>query len=62
MNDPKLQAIAEAAAALQRALNDYGRYLSVEVRVTEVSMLSREEARSLYDVLIHREERTRIHP
>lgn len=64
MKDPedKLKAVAAAAKALQSALNDYGRPLDVDVRMTSYVPLGVDSEMASFEVTVTREERLRIHP
>lgn len=59
--DPKLQAVATAAAELQRALNDYAKELRVDVNSHDVTGLGDTERRLVYEVYIERTQATRVH-
>lgn len=62
MTDPKLQAIAQAAAALEIALNEYRRPVNVEIDVTHWQHIESEEQNSSYRVRVTRVTTERIHP
>lgn len=59
--EAKLLAVATAAQALQRALNEYGKPLSVHVRMDISARLGFENV-AVFQVEIVREERVSIHP
>ena len=58
----KLHAVATAAKDLQKALNDYGRPLDVDVRMTSYVPLGVDSEMASFEVTVTRQERLRIYP